>query len=270
MLRTVERRRLVYLVQEDERRFYSFGDDRLRAAETMSEPNVFRAINSELLFRHLTEGPAALPNIADGSMWFEPAFPSAMPDSARKEGTRSKRRRFAFYARPNNFRNLYWRGLEAISAALEQGIIDPETWEIHFIGKDMPDLLLPCGVRPVRWSGLAWAEYQELMSSMDAGLALMDAPYPSYPPLDLAAVGTAVLTNTHPGKDSLEHYSKNIFMAEPTLSGLTEGLQRVVDLGLDDEQRAENRQRDGIARDWTAALGPVVERVYRHLLFQEC
>ena len=69
------RRRLVYLLQEDERMFYAWGDDRLRCVETLSDPNIRFVINSRLLFDHLTQGPDALPNILAHGVWFEPAVP---------------------------------------------------------------------------------------------------------------------------------------------------------------------------------------------------
>ncbi len=263
-LSTVERRRVMYLLQEDERMFYGFGDERLRAAETMAEPDLLKVINTEILFRHLAASRAALPNIAETGIWFEPAFPYSRRERQPADPGRPRRRKFAFYARPNNLRNLFWRGLEAVSAAIEGRILDPRVWEIHFVGRDIPDLVLPCGVRPVRSMGLSWSDYHALMSSMDAGMILMDTVHPSYPPLDLAAAGAAVLTTIHPGKESLECYSKNILLAEPTLRGLTEGLRRVAALGLDDEARAANRRNDRIARDWTAALRPAVEHIRRH------
>ena len=45
-------------------------------------------------------------------------------------------RHFFFYARPNNLRNLYWRGLEAIGAALEENVLDPAEWTFHLAGRD--------------------------------------------------------------------------------------------------------------------------------------
>ena len=57
--RAVEPRRIVYLLQEDERMFYPDGDERLRCAETLGDPKVRFVINTEILFRHLVEGTEA-------------------------------------------------------------------------------------------------------------------------------------------------------------------------------------------------------------------
>jgi 2-polyprenyl-3-methyl-5-hydroxy-6-metoxy-1,4-benzoquinol methylase len=252
---SVPRDRIAMLVQEDERLFYPNGDERLLCAETLAQPGIPVVVNSRLLFDHFTQGNEPLPNVKEDGMWFEPAFPGGAAQP------RAGKRRFFFYARPNNNRNLFWRGIEALEAAVSEGLFPPDQWEMVWVGKDIPEVALPKGVTPLRVSGLAWDDYQAMVASMDAGLVLMDTPHPSYPPLDLAAAGAAVLTNLHPGKDSLEHYSANILMAQPTLVGLLEGLHRLQTLALDDATRATNRAADRIGRDWTAALEPVVSRL---------
>ncbi len=197
-LGSVPRARVVALVQEDERMFYAQGDERLRCAETLGEPDLPVVVNTELLFRHLTTGREPFQNLGRNGLWFEPAFPgTARP--ARRNG----RRRLFFYARPNNLRNLFWRGLEVLDAALAEGLFPADRWEMHWVGRDVPEVALPCGVVPTRITGMTWGNYQSFIASMDAGLVLMDTPHPSYPPIDLAAAGAAVLTNTHPGKSRL-------------------------------------------------------------------
>lgn len=100
---------------------------------------------------------------------------------------------------------------------------------------------------------------------MDAGFVLMDTPHPSYPPLDLAAAGAAVLTTIYPGKESLSCYSDNIIMAEPSLESLICGLRRLVDLANDDDARARNRATDRISRSWSDTLAPVVSQIISRL-----
>jgi hypothetical protein len=51
-LASVGASRILYLLQEDERMFYPFGDDRLRCAETLSEPGLRTLINTKMLFDH--------------------------------------------------------------------------------------------------------------------------------------------------------------------------------------------------------------------------
>ena len=128
----------------------------------------------------------------------------------------------------------------------------------------MPDLIFPRGVRPRRVEGLSWTDYHSLVASMDAGLVLMDTPHPSYPPLDLAAHGAAVLTNIHGFKTDLSGYSQNILLEQPDMPSLARGIERMVALARDPATRAANLRADRISRDWSESLGAVVDRLADH------
>lgn len=251
--------RIFYLLQEDERMFYAYGDDRLRCAETLADPDIRFIVNSEMLFEHLVNGCEKLPNIRDRGIWFEPAFP-AFGQRARSDKPAGTKRIFFFYARPNNERNLYWRGLEAIGAALEEGILDRDRWEIHFAGRDLTEVELPGGVLPYLHENLPWPEYARLIERVDVGLCLMDTPHPSYPPLDLAAAGAIAVTNAHGPKTSLSGYSKQILCVEPSVEELKRGIAQAVALSDNPGRRELD---DGINRDWEAALAPVLKYVAR-------
>ena len=262
LLSSVRRDRLAYLIQEDERMFYPHGDDRVRCEQTMCEPGLAVAVNSRLLFDHLTDGPEPIQDLADRGVWFEPAFPAAGRSLAQPDAT--GRRKLFFYARPNNLRNLFHTGLEALSNAIADGTLHPAEWDIHLVGKDVPDLLFPHGVRPRRIEGLNWSDYHALVGSMDAGIVLMDTPHPSYPPLDLAAHGAAVLTNAHGLKTDLSCYSRNILLEQPDMPSLARGITRLVALARDPATRSANLRADQICRDWRVALEGVVDRLADH------
>ena len=257
--RAVEPHRIVYLLQEDERMFYPYGDERLRCSEMLGDPDVRFVVNTEALFRHLVDGPEPLPNLRTNGVWFEPAFPVA---DDRPPRPHDGKQNFLFYARPNNLRNLYWRGLEAIEACLEEGILDPEKWEIHFVGRDLGDIVLPRGVRPRLAQNLPWAQYLSLVRRMDVGLSLMDTPHPSYPPLDLAAAGAVVVTNRHGPKTSLARYSDNILCVDPTVEALKRGIADAIALAADGPRRAANHAGNHLGRDWEIALNPVLQRLF--------
>jgi len=252
---TLPRDQMLYLLQEDERMFYSWGDERLLCSETLAERDVAVVVNTRRLLEHLS-GPSE-PLHATGALSFEPAFP--IGPAADRSG--EEKRNFFFYSRPQNARNLFWRGGMALSRAIEKRVLDPAVWDFHFVGRATPELTLPGEITPYVHEGLPWAEYQVLVSRMDAALTLMDTPHPSYPPYDLAAAGAAVLTNTHPGKTDLSDVSANILVAEPDLASLVAGLGRLAELGLDDELRRRNREADHIGRDWNASLSGIVETV---------
>jgi hypothetical protein len=259
-LGSVNAGRILYLLQEDERMFYPFGDQRLKCMETLSEPELRVLVNTQQLFDHLADGPEPLSGLRERGLWFNPAFPSFKRPKVAKPPAQGAQN-FFFYARPNNDRNLFWRGLEVINAAMREGVLAPDEWNFHFVGRDLPHLELPGGVRPKVWSKLPWSKYADLVSTMDLGLCLMDTPHPSYPPLDLAAAGAVAVTNTHGSKQSFDHWSRNIIAVPPSVSALTAGLRDGVKLSRDSEQRFANCDADHIARDWEPQLDAVIERM---------
>ncbi|UST54571.1 hypothetical protein NF681_05035 [Comamonadaceae bacterium OTU4NAUVB1] len=266
VLEAVPRKQIAYLLQEDERMFYPFGDDRLLCSETLGEDEIPIVVNTQLLLDHLTGGPDAY-DFKGRAIAFEPAFPSAgtlgvsrNPDSKKK---------FFFYARPNNYRNLFWRGATALAQAIRIGILDPEEWEFYWVGKDTPKCTLPRGVRPTLVEGMDWATYQEFVAKMDAAFVLMDTPHPSYPPFDLAGAGVAVLTNKHGIKQDLSNYSKNILTCDLDEKSLLDGLSRVTSLGGNAILRKSNSSEDSISRDWGKSLGKVVEHLANHFSMEQ-
>ena len=147
---------------------------------------------------------------------------------------------------------------------MREGALAPDQWNFHFVGLELPDMQLPGGVRPIVWSKLPRSKYAELVSRMDLGLCLMDTPHLSCPPLDLAAAGAVVVTNT------LEHWSRNIIPAPPSVSALADALQDGVKLSRDSRQRLVNCGSDHIPRDWEPQLDAVIERVLRAGVGRPC
>jgi hypothetical protein len=254
--RAVPPSRIVYMLGEDERMFYPTGDEQLLCAETLTDPEIFYAINSEILLSHLQSH-----GMAPGGIAFEPAFPSIAYYSERQPEERG-RRRFFFYARPNNFGNLYWRGIAAVARAVEEGVLDPENWDFYFVGRDAPELVLPGGARPRIINDAPQEEYARIVRSVDVGLSLIYSPHPSYPPFDLAANGAVVVTNQFgAAKMDLSRYSPNILCVEPSVSGLVAGLRRAVALAEDQTRRAANAAKFGMPRDWPTALAPILDHM---------
>ncbi len=250
---SLPRARIAYLLQEDERMFYPFGDDHLRCTETLSDPGLLYLVNSALLLEHLRhEG------LAPGATAFEPSFPERVYHPAPAA---PGKRRFFFYARPHNVRNLYWRGLEALCAAIEGGVLDPAEWEFHFAGHGAGPLSLPRGARAHFPGPMAWTEYAAFVRQMDLGLSLMYTPHPSYPPLDLAASGAVVVTNRFGAKRDLDRYSPNIICADPDAASLVAALRGAAALAADPEARAANFGRNRLQRDWATSMAPALDRL---------
>jgi SAM-dependent methyltransferase len=248
---------IVYLLQEDERMFYPRGDDSLRCTEVLSDPSLRFVVNSQLLFDHFTSGPDAIRNIAAHGMWFEPAFPAQSGPVAKPA---EHKRDFLFYARPGNPRNLFWRGLETIIAALAAGLFPPDRWNLHFVGRDLEPFVLPHDIKPILHQNLPWADYAALVARTDVGLSLMYTPHPSYPPLDLAASGAVVVTSQCDGKTTLARYSRNILCVPPTVEALTAALADAVRLAEDTPTRLANHAATCLSRDWQRSFAPVLDR----------
>lgn len=251
--KVVPSRRIVYLLQEDEREFYPAGDDRLLCSETLGDPHIHIVTNTRLLAEHLaSEG---FTNIGRNGLSFDPAFP---PASYYYQPSTALKRNFFFYARPNNLRNLFYRGIEVIGEAVQQGILDPAEWQIHFAGKDLDLAWADLPFRPILKQNLAWADYTALVRRMDLGLSLMYTPHPSYPPLDLAACGSVVVTNRHGLKQDLDRFSRNIICADNDVASLLEALRAGATLARDKERRLANYRSSKFSRDWSASLRDVV------------
>jgi hypothetical protein len=254
--KSVPARSITYLLQEDERIFYPNGDERTLCSETIADPEIRFVVNTKLVFDTLVAD--GFSNIAKHGVWFEPSF---SPIHYHWDESRDRTKLgFLFYARPENFRNLYFRGMEAIAAAIEIGLFENGDWCFNFAGQDLSPVSLPRGIRPVLHQNLAWADYAKLVRSVDLGLCLMQSVHPSYPPLDLAASGAVVLTSRFGAKVSLEQYSANILCSDVTLDALVGGLRAAVGRAHDIAGRRRRYDRNALMQDWSASFAPALEK----------
>ncbi len=250
---------IIYLLQEDERMFYSYGDDHLHCSTVLKSTGIRFVINTRLLFDHFTaEG---FTNIVENGIWFEPAFPSEV-FYPRADKNRSKRT-LIFYARPYNLRNLFYFGLDLLETAVSRGIIDLEKWDILFVGKDIPKVIIGGTISPEIRENLAWAEYAELIGRVDLGLCLMYTPHPSYPPLDLAASGAVVVTNRFGNKRDLASYSANIVCEELCSESMLEALEAGIHLAMDETTRSSNHANSGLGRNWRSSTAGIIQALSR-------
>ena len=254
--RYIPRQQLFYLLQEDERAFYPAGDDYLRCSNILHDESISLLVNSRLLFDHLAQD---MTNINLRGSYFEPAFPSHLfyPEP-RAEAVK---RTLFFYARPNNPRNLFYVGCEVIQEALSSGILPKDEWRLLLCGKDIPAISFSPSIDVEVKENLRWDEYASFVRRADVGLSLMLTPHPSYPPLDLAASGAVVVTNSFSVKQDLDFYSRNILVADPSLPALVETLKKAVSLAADRQTRDRNHRDHNIQSNWTISLASVVDRI---------
>lgn len=256
VIQTMGCNKVLYLLQEDERAFYPFGDDHLRCAEIISNPNLTFIINTPILYEYLVK--EGFSNIAKRGLWFQPAWPDWLFYAPQQKINEQKH--FFYYARPNNIRNLFYRGLEAIDLAVSKGILATNDWVFHFVGKDIPDISLG-KANITRHQNLNWSEYAELVRNMDLGLSLMYTPHPSYPPLDLAASGAVVVTNKFGPKQNLDNYCRNIICSDIDVKSLVENIEKGVEITSNPKIRHENYQNNGIIRDWDISFKDILEKL---------
>ena len=218
----------IYLVQDFEALLHKASTLQARALETYSLQHI-PIINTRLLYDHLVKheiGKYGDTNFAENALIFEPAldknsfFPVVKKDFLNKKV-------LLFYARPTTAsRNLFEIGVAALRRAVDIGVIDKDNWEILAMGEDVPPIPLGRGVflNPLPW--MNFKGYAERVRTADLMLSLMLSPHPSYPPLEMAASGKLVVTNSFSVKSSgrLREYSPNIIVADSTLESISVAL----------------------------------------------
>ena len=256
-LKSIPPEKIIYLLQEDERMFYPYGDEHLLCSQILSNKQIKFVVNTQLLMKHFNL--ENLSNIELNGISFEPSFPNHSHNLFDNQNQKNKNK-FLFYARPNNYRNLFYLGLKVIEDAVLKGIFD-DSWEFIFVGKDIPvemiSKLLP-SQSSTFYENLSWSEYVELIRSIDLGFSLMYTPHPSYPPLDLAAVGAVVVTNEFGVKKDLAYYSKNIICKQADFDSLLEGLIEGITLSQNYKLRKLNFDENNILKDWRVSFESVL------------
>jgi glycosyltransferase involved in cell wall biosynthesis len=225
--------RFLYLIQEYEPFTFPMGSYAALAHGSYELPH--RALfSSELLrgwFRQqgigVYAGGAAAGDAA--SVSFENAITTVSAPSAAR--LRSRRpRKLLFYARPEPHaaRNMFELGLLALVRALEDGAFQTG-WQLRGIGTVQAGrrLAVASGAELELLPRTGQREYARLLSEHDLGLALMYTPHPSMVPIEMAAAGMVVVTNSFANKTpaALAAISPNLVAAAPTIEGVAAALR---------------------------------------------
>jgi hypothetical protein len=263
--------RLWYLIQDFEPGLYAWSTQAALAAETYTWPalSIFCGHLLRDHFRQQQVGPFAVSAEGRSSeaspLVFEPALDRRLFHPQPREANRP--RRLVFYARPSAPRNLYELGLVALRRAVDRGAFR-SGWELWFIGESISPIDLGQGVtiRPAPW--MDYAGYAEFLRGTDLGLSLMLSPHPSYPPLELAACGAEVVTNSFGVKtaERLRELAPRLRVALPEIDAVTTELlaaaaaieQRISTSG-DALPLPQASQLTGLVpSDWETAFAPVL------------
>lgn len=248
----------LYLIQDFEPGFYPWSTHYALAEATYSMK--MRAIfNDQLVHDHFVAGGIGRFKDAaasDQSITFEPAVDATLFRPRPRPGTGP--RRLLFYARPSKPRNLYQLGIRALHRAAAGGAF--QGWDLLSIGERVEIQKLGAGavLEPTAWRNVEG--YAELLGTSDVLLSLMLSPHPSYPPLEMAASGGVVVTNTFGVKtaQALARVSPRIRAVEPEVGALAAALQEAVSMPRD-----ESPTHLGLPGSWDQALQPVVDWILR-------
>ena len=264
--------KFIYLIQDFEPILHEGSTFQARALETYGLPHI-PVINTRLLMDHLVKescGCYEASSFVSEAIYFEPAidrthyFPSTKPT----EGAAQKRHVLLFYARPTMARrNLYEIGLVALRQAVAAGVIDKDRWEVWAMGEKLEPVSLGNGVflNPLPW--MSFDAYAERVRTADLLLSLMLSPHPSYPPLEMAASGKFVVTNSFSVKtaERMQALSPNIIVAAPTPDSVAAALVNVIgriNAGL---PSADPTGTIDLPSTWDESLGAIIPRLQERI-----
>ncbi|ENZ78439.1 MULTISPECIES: hypothetical protein [Ralstonia] len=251
------KRRFIYLVQDYEPIFYANGDTRLLAEHSYKTQRFVAVCNTQLMVRCVKDSEIMGPRTPMVS--FEPAVARLIDNRKSPLPEKSKKTLF-FYGRPGVERNLFYFGLRVINEAFSRGLLDREAWDIVMAGEaQVPNIQLECGAIVRNLGKLSLDEYDDLKCRTDLVLSLMMAPHPSYPPLEFALAGAAVVTTVYGPKKDLSAYSANIVCAEPELEPMLDALKRAA--GMPMSERVLNAGVTILPERWEVAFEAVFSQI---------
>ena len=239
--------KFVYVIQDFEPIFYANGDVSLMAENTYRPENFIPLCNTRLIYEFMS---SRYRHIEKAGLWFEPAVSRVgNGESARNTG---KKKMFV-YGRPHVERNLFYTVINAVNNVFNDGRLDSREWDICMAGQDnIADIALSSGLVIRNLGKMPLNEYVDLTKTIDLAVSLMMAPHPSYPVLEMASVGAAVVTTKYANKTDLGRYSKNIFMADLATEDIEAKIAEAASLSYDERIAALSSNR--IGNDWDSAL----------------
>ncbi|WP_439668162.1 Glycosyltransferase [Cupriavidus necator] len=251
------RRRFIYLVQDYEPIFYANGDTRLLAEHSYQSQRFVAVCNTHLMLKCIRD--AAVLHPLTPVVSFEPAVARLAGTQGNLSGVKTRKTLF-FYGRPGVERNLFHFGLRVLNEAFSRGVLDPEVWEIVMAGEtQVPNIQLECGAVVRNLGKLSLDEYDEVKRKTDLALSLMMAPHPSYPPLEFALAGAAVVTTAYGPKRDLSAYSPNIVCVEPELESMVGAIGRAAAFPV--AEREANAINTILPDNWVTSFQDVFERI---------
>lgn len=247
--------RVVYLVQDFEPGFYSWGALFAKALSTY-DAGFRMLVNSSSLAAYVT---AQTSTDVPAERVFAPALDEMALNRAAGDWRPSEdgRIRVLFYARPGKPRNMYTTGIEALRTwgrSLPPG--GPGAI-VHFAGEDMDTEPVDLGpaVEVVHEGKLSYDDYYRLLRQVDLGLALMLSPHPGHLALELPMAGIPTVTNAFSGYR--ERWVEGLVLADPEPDAVAAALAEATKVA---EGLSEH-----VARPWSVGLGTELTEAVRAL-----
>jgi glycosyltransferase involved in cell wall biosynthesis len=258
----LKRDKFIYLIQEYEPFTFEMGSFAALAGQTYGFPHS-AIFSTELLREYFRENRLGVfaGGLAAGerdSISFQNTITSVGEIRTEDIASRSVKK-LLMYARPEAHaaRNMFEIAVLALSSAIRQGCFTGD-WEFRGIGtvEASSRIKLADGVSLNLLPRQSQETYKEVLRSHDLGLSLMYTPHPSLVPIEMAAAGMLVVTNTCANKtgEKLRAISSNIIAVEPTIEAITDGLKEAA-ANIEDYGRRIEGSRVEWARTWDQAFG---------------
>lgn len=222
--------RYLYLIQDYEPGFYPWSSRYTLAEATYHQPERFVAIfNTALLQRFFKQQQYDFPV----GYAFEPTLNPRLGQLRKQVSGAVKEQRVLIYGRPGTERNAF----ELIVMALRSWVAaaDCSDWTFVSAGEEHAPVSLGNGRQLIALGKLSLEDYATELSRAALGISLMISPHPSYPPLEMAAFGLTVITNSYGPKDLSTLHQGILTVSPPTPEAIAEKLSQGARLAFSGE-----------------------------------
>lgn len=238
--------RFLYLIQDFEPNFYPWGAE-FADAMASYDMDFVPIFNTTLLRDYFKAQGFAFAEM--NPLVFRPSIDVARYSSGKRPDRSREPRQIALYGRPEVARNMFPTAIEALSRFVEKRGLGPKDVIIQSVGLAHDAIEIGNGLKIISQGKLPYSEYPDFLLRTDIGLSLMLSPHPSHPPLEMAASGVRVVTNSFATKN-LSELSPAILSSSPDAAALVKALDRAWDLPAPNDA---DRQID------LALLGPSLD-----------
>jgi len=220
----IDRRRLVYLIQDFEPGFYPWSTRYMLAQATYTESErTIAVINSHWLADYL---------LVQGHRFsvqkvLHPQLHPKLISTRNSLEHFQKEKLLLVYGRPRTDRNAFALIVAALCLWVK-GYPAASEWQVLSAGEHFAPIELGQGCQLKSVGKLGIDAYASLLSRSAVGLSLMISPHPSYPPLEMAAFGVRVVTNGFANKDLSRLSSFLTSVDQPGPASLCQALSGLV------------------------------------------